>query len=55
MVFENNIHWYMYKYLEIKSMQMYIYLLLLTLNVPLLMANVHLGVHVAQVGNLCLI
>ena len=35
MAFENNIHWYTYKYLEIKDMQIYFSLLLLTSNVPL--------------------
>jgi len=56
MVFESKIHWYMYRYLEIKGMQIHIYLLLLTLTVPLEIGKCtpgREGVHVSQVGNLC--
>ena len=37
MIFENNIHWYMYEYKswEITNTYIYFSLLLLTLNVPL--------------------
>jgi len=35
MTFENDINWYMYKYLEINNVYIYFYLLLLILNVPL--------------------
>jgi len=39
MVFENNVHWYLYKYLERNIMWIYFSVLLLTLNVPLRIAN----------------
>ena len=35
MTFDNNINWYVYKFLEINSMQTHFYFLLITLNVPL--------------------
>ena len=34
MAFDNNINWYVHKYLEMNNMQTYIYLLLITLHVP---------------------
>jgi len=46
MIFEKNINWYLCKYLEIKYMQIQFDLLEITLNVPLRMAYVPLGVHV---------
>ena len=52
MIFDNIINWYMYKYLEMNNVQAYIYLLLITINVPLQIGNVPLGVHVPQVRNL---
>jgi len=44
----------MYKYLEINNMQTYFHFLLVTLNVPLQIGKCTPGVHVPQVGNLCI-
>jgi len=43
MKFENNIHLYMYKYLQINHILMYFFLLLLTLNVLLQIDECTLG------------
>jgi len=39
LIFENNIHWFIYKYLEMNNIQIYLSLLLLILNVPLQIGN----------------
>jgi len=42
MTSENNIKWYMYKYLKINNLQIYLYRLLLALNVPLRIRQMYL-------------